>query len=106
MIDYVQYSYANRWTDYSSDPLPTFLIICPNETTKRHLYKTIEYESPSTPFYLTTKETIQESGFKEDRLSEIIKKIETHEKTDIKFYQDIKNELKQILKREGIGNAG
>ena len=66
MINYVQYSYANRWADYSNDPLPTFLIICPNETTKRHLYKTIENESPSTPFYLTTKETIQESGFKGD----------------------------------------
>jgi len=66
MINYVQYSYTNRWADYSSDPLPTFLIICPNETTKRHLYKTVENESPSTPFYLTTKETIQKSGFKGD----------------------------------------
>jgi len=66
MINYVQYSYANRWTDYSSDPLPTFLIICPNETTKRHLYKTIENESPNTPFYLATKEIIQKSGFKGD----------------------------------------
>ena len=41
---------------------------------------------------------------KEERLSEIIEKIEMHEKADINFFHDIENELKQILKKEGMGN--
>lgn len=66
MIDYVAYSYNNRWGDYSPDPLPSFLIICPNGGTKKHLYKIISNETPNTSFYLTTKDTIQEFGFKGD----------------------------------------
>jgi hypothetical protein len=64
IINYVAYTYDNRWIDYSPDPLPSFLIICPNKGTKKHLYKIISNEIPNTSFYLTTKDTIQESGFK------------------------------------------
>jgi len=66
MNRYVEYTHDNQWGEYTKDPLPTFLIICPNETTKKHIYKTISDESPDTPFYLTTKETIQKSGFEGD----------------------------------------
>ena len=64
MISYVEYTRDNQWEDYSSDPLPSFLIICPNEGTKKHLYNVIARESPDTSFYLTTKDRIQNSGFK------------------------------------------
>lgn len=73
MIDYVAYSYNNHWGDYSSDPLPSFLIICPNKSTQKHLYKVISNETPNTSFYLTTKDIIQEFGFKGD----IWEKVET-----------------------------
>ena len=63
MMAYVEYSHDNHWADYSSDPLPSFLIICLNEGTKKHIYKTIASESPDTSFYLTTKDTIQKLGF-------------------------------------------
>lgn len=63
---YVEYTHNNQWADYSSDPLPSFLIICPNEGTKKHLYNVIARESPDTSFYLTTTDTIQNSGFKGD----------------------------------------
>lgn len=66
MITYVEYTYDNHWADYSADPLPSFLIVCPNEGTKKHLYKVISNETPATSFYLITKATIQESGFKGD----------------------------------------
>ena len=36
--------------------------------------------------------------------AEIIEKIETHEKADIEFFHDIKNELKEILKKENVSN--
>lgn len=66
MINYVAYSYDNHWADYSSDPLPSFLIICPNKSTQKHLDKVISSETPNTSFYLTTKDTIQEFGFEGD----------------------------------------
>jgi len=43
---------------------------------------------------------------KEERLLEIIEKIEVREEADIKFYQGIKDELKEILKKEGGNNEG
>lgn len=72
IINYVAYTYDNRWKDYNSDPLPSFLIICPNEGTKKHLYKIIGNETPNTSFYLTTKDTIQEFGF----IGDVWKKVE------------------------------
>ena len=63
ILAYVEYSQNNHWADYSSDPLPSFLIICPNETTKKHIHKIISNESPSASFFLTTKDSIQKLGF-------------------------------------------
>jgi hypothetical protein len=63
IINYVAYSDDNDWGDYSSDLLPSFLIICPNKGTQKHVEKVISNETPSTSFYLTTKETIEEFGF-------------------------------------------
>jgi len=57
------------------------------------------------PYHIYTEDKL-EVGTKEESLLEIIGKIQTHEEMNVQFYQDIKNELKQILKREGIGNAG
>ncbi len=72
MINYVAYSYDNHWGDYSSDPLPSFLVICPNKGTQKHLDKVISDETPNTSFYLTTKDTIQEFGF----IGDVWKKVE------------------------------
>ena len=52
------------------------------------------------PYPLSMEEK-PEVRTKEERLSEIIKKIEAHEEANIKFYHDINNELKQILKKDG-----
>ena len=55
------------------------------------------------PYPLSTEEK-PEARTKEDRLLEIVEKIETHEKADIEFCHNIEKELKQILNKEGIGN--
>ena len=55
------------------------------------------------PYPLSTEEK-PEVRTKEERLLEIIEKIEAHEKADIEFFHNIKNELKQLLKKDGIGN--
>ena len=55
------------------------------------------------PYPLSMEEK-PEARTREERLLEIIEKIETHEKADIEFFKDIKNELKQILNKEGSGN--
>ncbi|MBI3341726.1 replication-relaxation family protein [Candidatus Curtissbacteria bacterium] len=62
--DYLKYTDNNQWSDYSRDPLPSFLIVCPSQKTKKHLFKFICKEMPSTPFYLATKVEIERSGFK------------------------------------------
>ncbi len=63
---YIDYSDGNHWADYSSDPLPPFLIVCPNEGTKKHLFRLIDDQAPGTPFYLASKDAIQETGFKKN----------------------------------------
>jgi len=55
------------------------------------------------PYPLSTEESLK-ARTKEERLLEIIEKIQTHAEADIKFYHDIKNGLKQILNKEGIGD--
>ena len=63
---YLEYSIDSHWSDYSHDPLPSFLIICPSQRTKKHLYRLISNEMPDTSFYLATKVDIERSGFKGD----------------------------------------
>ena len=63
---YTDYTDNNAWSDYSKDPLPTFLIICPNEQRKKHFYDLISNSLTNGSFYLATKFEIQESGFKAD----------------------------------------
>ena len=43
---------------------------------------------------------------KEELLLEIIEKIKVHEKADAEFFHNIKDELKQILKKEDSNNEG
>ena len=64
--DYLKYADDNQWSDYSHDPLPSFLIICPSQRTKKHLFRLISNEMPDTSFYLATKDDIERSGFKGD----------------------------------------
>ena len=56
------------------------------------------------PYPISTKEKA-EARTKEERLQEVIEKIETQEKANIKFYHDIKDEVKQILKKENTVNT-
>ena len=56
--------------------------------------------------YSVSMEEKPEVRIKKESLLEIIEKIKTHEKESIKFYHDMENELKQILKKEGTGNEG
>jgi hypothetical protein len=62
--NYLKYTKNNHWSDYSRDPLPSFLVICPSQRTKKHMYKLISNEKPNTSFYLATKVEIERSGFK------------------------------------------
>jgi hypothetical protein len=73
MSNYADYSYNNNWANYSSNPLPSFLIICPNKTTEKHIYKVLNDEALNASFYLSTKDIVQESGLRGD----IWEKVET-----------------------------
>ena len=55
------------------------------------------------PYPLSIEEK-PEANTKEERLLEIIEKIETHEKADIEFCHGIENELKQISNKEDSDN--
>ena len=55
------------------------------------------------PYPISTEEK-SEVPTKEERLLEIIEKIETHEKADIEFCHGIENELKQISNKEDSDN--
>lgn len=61
--NYLKYTDNNQWSDFSNDPLPSFLIICPSQRTKKHIYKLISNEKPNTSFYLATKVEIERAGF-------------------------------------------
>ena len=56
--------------------------------------------------YSVSMEEKPDVRIKKESLLEIIEKIKTHEKENIKFYHNIENELKQILKKKDIGNEG
>ena len=55
------------------------------------------------PYPLSTEEK-PETYTKEERLLEIVEKIEAHEKADIEFCSNVKEELKQVLNKEGSDN--
>lgn len=60
----MDYTEDNAWDEYGDDPLPTFLIVCPNQTTLKHVNYIICKNLPDTDFYLTTRDTLRKSGFK------------------------------------------
>lgn len=61
--EFVEYADNNEWSKVSSDPLPSFLIICPNEKRKKHFHKLINDALTNGKFYLSTREAIRSSGF-------------------------------------------
>lgn len=73
MANYADYSYNNNWADNSPNPLPSFLIICPNKTTEKHILKVLNNEPLNASFYLSTKDIVHESGLRGD----IWEKVET-----------------------------
>ncbi len=64
--EYLAYTYDNKWSTFTNDPLPSFLFICPSRRTKKHLQRLISNELPDTSFYLSSKSEIERSGFKGD----------------------------------------
>lgn len=60
LIEYVD---NNEWAKVSSDPSPSFLIICPNAKRKKHFHKLISDALTNSKFYLSTREAIKLSGF-------------------------------------------
>lgn len=60
------YADNNEWAEYSQDKLPSFLLICPHETRKRQVNNLIKESFSSGSFFLSTKTSIHQSGFKAD----------------------------------------
>lgn len=63
---YIEYVSNNDWSVYSNDPLPKFLIICPNDKRQKYFYELISNSQTNQSFYLATKASIQQAGFKGD----------------------------------------
>ncbi len=61
---YLEYVDYNEWNNYTKDPLPSFLFICPKEYIKKKIYKLISREITDGKFFLATKQEILQSGFK------------------------------------------
>lgn len=69
IAQYVEYLDEGTWQDKTGHPDPALLLVCPNETIKSFLYKHIaqvleEEVEDEINFYLTTKETIEDSQLK------------------------------------------
>lgn len=71
---YVDYFDDDTWQEATKHPFPQIILICPDERSKRYLYryvqKTLEYES-DIEFHLSTWEIIQSMGLRRDALEKV-----------------------------------
>lgn len=74
VYQYLEYYSKNYWQYKTDTPFPEIIFICPDEFTKKSIYKFIQdklsYNAPL--FYLTTKQQILEHGM----CQEVLKKVE------------------------------
>ena len=74
---YVDYYDDNTWQETTNHPFPQILLICPDERSKRYLYryiqKTLEYSD--IEFFLTTRELVKTKGM----CREVLEKVEEAE---------------------------
>ncbi len=68
----VQYSEGNQWGQATGEPLPMFLFVCSNDKVKKQIEGIIQSNLPRASFYLSTKASIQSSGFKGDAWEKVI----------------------------------
>lgn len=61
---YLSYVNDNTWSEFSQDPLPSFLFICKNDRIKGKIYKLISAAMTNGKFYVATKPELKRSGFK------------------------------------------
>jgi hypothetical protein len=70
----VDYFDENTWQETTGHPFPTILLICPDDRSKRYLYryiqKTLEYAT-DLEFYLSTWEAIKAKGMCREALEKV-----------------------------------
>ncbi len=71
---YVEYFDEDTWQEAAKHPFPIIIIICPDERSKRYLYrhiqKTLEYAS-DLEFYLSTWKEIETNGMNRETLEKV-----------------------------------
>lgn len=68
---YFNYYEARYWQDNTPHPFPVIIFICPDEKSKRYLYRFIKKkldDESDLVFFLTTKDQVKEKGLRRDVL--------------------------------------
>ena len=71
---YLKYFDSDEWQGNTDKPFPKILIVCPSGRMKNHLYYYIQSklrENSDLTFFLTTKDIIENQGFRKEALQKV-----------------------------------